>query len=337
MKVTFVILSYNEVSNIEKCLKSVIAAGKKLLAEEIDSEIILVDDDSSDNTVEIAKKFPIKIVKHKKNLGTGAVCYTGSRVMSKESDYLITVGGDMVIHPDAIIKGLGVLKKNPNIGVISGVHKHIGLKMKPELQYPKKENNEDYYFIETFAGSGIYRVVALKKAGTFNPNLRLREESDVCLRFIEHGYKIAMLNNKISTHYGYRHNTFWTVRRKKFKRSFLETDVIVASKSYKNIYKARMKEFLPSVLTFLHLIILLTIFTIFVLNGILVYFYIIIMLLSLHFCISIILKRSFKWGIQKSLGLFFNCIPISYAVFLSIFKKLPSCDKFDDQVIVIKE
>jgi glycosyltransferase involved in cell wall biosynthesis len=58
-------------------------------------EIILVDDGSKDNTVDIAKSLGLTVVAHAKNLGYGAnqkSCY--SMALEKKADYII------MIHPD---------------------------------------------------------------------------------------------------------------------------------------------------------------------------------------------------------------------------------------------
>lgn len=57
--------------------------------------IILVDDQSSDNTVEVAKKLNIKVIAHEKNLGYGAnqkTCYT--EALKMKADIIV------MLHPD---------------------------------------------------------------------------------------------------------------------------------------------------------------------------------------------------------------------------------------------
>ena len=55
MKISTVINTYNEEKNIGRCLESV---------KDFSGEIILVDMHSTDRTVEIAKKFKVKIFFH---------------------------------------------------------------------------------------------------------------------------------------------------------------------------------------------------------------------------------------------------------------------------------
>lgn len=68
MKIYLVIPAYNEARRIEDLLKSL---------KEVNLPTILVDDGSSDKTFELAKKFPIKVLRHKVNLGKGAALKTG--------------------------------------------------------------------------------------------------------------------------------------------------------------------------------------------------------------------------------------------------------------------
>lgn len=65
------------------------------IPKNIADEIILVDDCSSDNTVELSKKLDIKTICHKKNLGYGAnqkTCY--KEALKNNADIII------MLHPD---------------------------------------------------------------------------------------------------------------------------------------------------------------------------------------------------------------------------------------------
>ncbi|PIR88020.1 MAG: glycosyltransferase family 2 protein, partial [Candidatus Harrisonbacteria bacterium CG10_big_fil_rev_8_21_14_0_10_45_28] len=55
ISISVIILTYNEELNLENCLKNI--------ADWV-NEIIIVDSFSSDKTLEIAKKYTSKIVKH---------------------------------------------------------------------------------------------------------------------------------------------------------------------------------------------------------------------------------------------------------------------------------
>ena len=68
---------FNEAANLPK----VIGVLKELYPQ---AEIILVDDASTDNSVEIAQTLGIRVVSHQKNLGNGACIKTGARAASHE-------------------------------------------------------------------------------------------------------------------------------------------------------------------------------------------------------------------------------------------------------------
>lgn len=86
-KITVVMPAYNAAKTLEKTLSEI--------DRSIVDEIILVDDRSKDNTVELAKKFQLRTIVHHKNLGYGGnqkTCYKAA----------LETGADIVImvHPD---------------------------------------------------------------------------------------------------------------------------------------------------------------------------------------------------------------------------------------------
>lgn len=97
-KIVIVLPAYNAGKTLEKTLS--------YLPQDLEAEIILVDDNSSDNTLEVANNLKITALKHEKNLGYGANQKTCYREALKR-------GADIVImlHPDGqydprMIKGL---------------------------------------------------------------------------------------------------------------------------------------------------------------------------------------------------------------------------------------
>jgi len=85
-QVFVVIPAYNEAKNIAQTLQDLLNFNY--------SNIVLVDDCSSDNTLKIAKKFPIHILHHKINRGQGAALQTGT-------DFALQHGAEIIIHFDA--------------------------------------------------------------------------------------------------------------------------------------------------------------------------------------------------------------------------------------------
>lgn len=86
-KILVVMPAYNAAKTIEKTLNDI--------PQGVVDEIILVDDASTDNTVEIARKLGLSVIVHSKNMGYGAnqkTCY--SEALKRGTDIIV------MVHPD---------------------------------------------------------------------------------------------------------------------------------------------------------------------------------------------------------------------------------------------
>ncbi len=84
-KIFIIIPAWNEEKNITNVLSSLI---------EKYQNVIIVDDGSNDKTIEIAKQFPVTILKHIINRGQGAALQTGN-------EYAISKDAEIIVHFDA--------------------------------------------------------------------------------------------------------------------------------------------------------------------------------------------------------------------------------------------
>lgn len=99
MKLSIIIPAYNE----EKTIKRLISIVKKVNTKEIKKEIIVVDDGSRDNTVNILKKIKdIRLIQHKRNQGKGAAVRTGIKYST--GDIIIVQDADLEYDPNDYYK-----------------------------------------------------------------------------------------------------------------------------------------------------------------------------------------------------------------------------------------
>lgn len=115
-KVSFVILSWNSEKYLEKCLDSIINL------KNIDYEIILVDNGSTDNSIDIIEKFmkknnKIQLIKLEKNYGTTISRNKGLHKI-KNTDYICILDSDTIINDNAILLMSNYLKKNSKVGIV---------------------------------------------------------------------------------------------------------------------------------------------------------------------------------------------------------------------------
>ncbi|MDP3900294.1 MAG: glycosyltransferase family 2 protein [bacterium] len=86
-KIYIVIPAFNEEKTIARVIDDILIANENF-------QIIIVDDASTDNTVEIAAKRGVKVLRHLINRGQGAALKTGTK-------YAIMKAADIIVHFDA--------------------------------------------------------------------------------------------------------------------------------------------------------------------------------------------------------------------------------------------
>lgn len=113
MKLSVVILNYNVRHFLEQCVLSVQSA---LL--HLDAEIIVVDNNSSDDSVAMIKeRFPtVKLIQNTENLGFPKGNNVGVAVA--QGDYVCILNPDTVVAEDAFVKVLAFAKRQSNCGIV---------------------------------------------------------------------------------------------------------------------------------------------------------------------------------------------------------------------------
>lgn len=106
--VSIIILTYNVESVIKSCIESVLDQLEK------NWEVIVVDNNSSDKTLEIVKKYPVKIIENKENLGFAG----GNNLAVKQAngEYILFLNPDTVVEKGAIKYCLECLETHSNVG-----------------------------------------------------------------------------------------------------------------------------------------------------------------------------------------------------------------------------
>ena len=113
MKISIVTASYNYENYIKESIQSVLNQTYE------DWELIIVDDCSTDNSVNVIKSFQddrIKLFINKQNLGLAKTLELG--IKRATGDWIIFLESDDLITPDYIAKKIQVILNNKNINLV---------------------------------------------------------------------------------------------------------------------------------------------------------------------------------------------------------------------------
>lgn len=146
-----VVIAYNEEQNIRNTMKIL----NKLKKNKILTNIIVVNDGSTDNTAKLAKKFGATVVSHKKNLGKKSGFISGA-LAAKDlgSEILISLDADILKLPkESILKLIEPLKKGKLMSIGKQYEKsikiNIGFKWLKEIIFKKKYQLKNSIFFQT--------------------------------------------------------------------------------------------------------------------------------------------------------------------------------------------
>lgn len=205
MKLSVIILNYNVRYFLEVCLKSVQAA-----IEHIDAEIIVVDNNSLDDSCKMVKDlFPsVKLIENKENSGFSKGNNIG--VAKAKGEYLCILNPDTVVSEDTFLKLLSFAESKTNLGIvgcqlIDGVGKFLPESKRnipsPKIALKKMLGNAKHYYANNIEADSKGKVdvlvgafMVLKKevydavAGFDEDYFMYGEDIDLSYKVIKAGY-----------------------------------------------------------------------------------------------------------------------------------------------------
>ncbi len=288
------------VKNAERTIDSCLYAIKKSNYKNF--ELIVVNDNSVDKSVEIARKYNCKILKVENGQGANYARNLGGK--SASGEILIFIDSDIVVQKDTIEKIVDTLQ-DENIDAVVGVYtaKHRNENIVSQYKnlwirysYLKSSPEIDWLFGSI---SGIKKE-AFQKVGGFNINLLSRKGNDdieLGKRFSQEKFNI-ILNSEIEVEHLKKYN-LWTFIKNEFDRSSGFAELAFNLGETTHSVKNGFVNVYPSFIISTIVIILATLFLILVLVGKLSYWYLIAVIL-----IYLILNIKFINYLEQMRGLF---------------------------------
>ena len=192
INLSIIIPSYNQGEFIEETILSIINQNRK------DIEIIVMDGGSSDNSVEIIKKYEKHITywQSKKDKGQSDAINQG--VLKAKGDYVTWLNSDDVLLPNSISIVIDYINKYPDtvwfLGNVLWMNKQ-GTVIK--VGKVERENwfwNKKYLF-SNGGPSAIMKRQTLIEIGLLREDFHYMMDTELWKRFVSHGYRFKRINS----------------------------------------------------------------------------------------------------------------------------------------------
>lgn len=105
---------HNSRKTLEECLGALFGSDCR------DFEVIVVDDGSTDDSADIVKKFPCRLITLKPNKGVAAARNRGVR--EARNEIVLFVDGDVVVRPDSLSRVMSFFSTNNDSDGVSGIY-----------------------------------------------------------------------------------------------------------------------------------------------------------------------------------------------------------------------
>ena len=195
---TVVLITRNQAWNVDRLVESVLMETGGISS----AEIVLVDSDSSDDTIQVAKRHPIAILRLQSTRFRTAAAGRSIGYSQTTGRLVLFLDGDMELCRDWLRTALDVMQDSPAVAGVTGVvvdlPKAATVHDKPLLTGIGTNPPRD---IRAAGGAALYRRSVLERVGTFNPFLYSEEEPELCLRIRQAGYRVVQLDSPIAFHY----------------------------------------------------------------------------------------------------------------------------------------
>lgn len=180
--VSVIVPNYNYAESLDLCLRSILDQTYPNI------EILVVDDCSTDQSVEVAETLGVRVVSTGVNGGCGQARNIGAA--NTRGELLCYVDSDLVMAPDAVASAVRLLDAEPDVGAVCGIEdpepllhdtavaRYRGL----QYHYWSISSEGDISFL--FPAVCVIRRRVFDEVGPFNPALRQTEE-------VDYGYRLT--------------------------------------------------------------------------------------------------------------------------------------------------
>jgi glycosyltransferase involved in cell wall biosynthesis len=170
-------------------------------------EVIVVDDGSTDRTLEVAARFPVRVLRTQ---GRGVSEARNSGIAASSGSLIAFNDHDDLWQPDKLERQVAFLEAHPEVGC---VFCRIRAFMDPGIERPPWVLDE-YLTERGFVGFGppsmLSRREVFDQIGGFATDLDIGEDADWVLRAMDAGIRHAIMDEPLVRHRVHANNTTGT-------------------------------------------------------------------------------------------------------------------------------
>lgn len=181
-----VIVARDEADAIADCIESVqacVAAATSV--DESAVEVLLVDSNSSDGTVDIATEYPITVLRIPRDELCSGDAGRDVGFRRASGDYVLFVDGDMTLDSHWLDAAVGALRRHADVAGVDG------------WLTDRRGGAGDVAYLR---GVALYDAGALAEVGGFDPRIKALGDVEVGLRLRGAGYRLRRLPLVVAAH-----------------------------------------------------------------------------------------------------------------------------------------
>jgi len=195
--VSVVVTVYNAERTIGKCLESIM----KLEYPEDKLEVLVIDDGSTDNSVDMIRKYPVRLLR-KRNSGYPSAMNAGIR--KSRGNIVVIVDSDIYITREWLVKVLREFDDS-KVGIVEGYvatapTKNFWAKLAGYEVEDRCTRIESKYMDYLSSTCTAYRKEIFDSVGFFDEGLRRNSDEDLSHRAFKYGWKLIFRKDVMCFH-----------------------------------------------------------------------------------------------------------------------------------------
>ena len=247
LPLTVIIPVRNGEKTVAQCLSSVFQSDAR------PSQVILVDDGSTDRSAQIASAFPCEIIRLPTSRGAAAARNAGARAAQNEN--LFFLDADIVVKPDALARIAAILQERPDLSAVFGSYQKDTV---PKNFVSNYKNLLHHYTHQisapdaaTFCGGfGAVRSSVFSAMNGFDETQRALEDIELGYRMHRAGYRI-LLDKTLQFTHAKKYSLVSLIKSDVFNRSIPWTKLMLRQHIFRNDLNTKTNNILSVVLAWL--------------------------------------------------------------------------------------